>query len=122
MPPVVITPEDHRAAWETAHPVPNFEIPVGWHENRSMRNHNGSQMSLRSENWRYHIDLNGVPELATVEGPYWSELRVQVGGDASFETHSIYRLTGIEPGGVQDAVYLLVGKAVEHELERERHD
>ena len=114
----VTTPDAHRTEWESAHPVPDFEVPVGWRENEPMRNFNGSQVSIRSEDFRYHVDINGVPERGTIDGPYWAELRTQVGPDDSFVTRSIYRLTGIEPGAVQDAVYLLVGEAIKHDLDQ----
>lgn len=112
----ITTPEAHRTEWESAHPIPDIEVPVGWYVNDPMMGYDGRQMSLRSEDWRYHIDINGVPELATIEGPYWAELRVQRGGPASFETEPIHRVTAIEPGAVQEAVYLLVGQAISHEM------
>lgn len=113
----ILTPNDQAAEWEDAHPIPEFEVPVGWFENESMANRNGTQRSLRSEDWRYHIELYATPRLSAIEGPYWGELRYQVGGPESFVTAPDYRVTGIEPGQVQEAVYLLVGKAVEHEQE-----
>lgn len=111
------TPASQREVWSTAPRIPPLTVPDGWQQNGGMVGYDGRQKSLRSLDWRYHIDLNGVPELADIEGPYWAELRLQIGGHESFRTEPLHRLTGIERGAIQDAVYLLVGKAIEHELE-----
>lgn len=107
----VEAPEDHREVWQDAQPVPPFCVPSGWQENQPMENHNRTQVSLRSEDWKYHIDINAVPRMAEVDGPYWLELRRQIGGEVSFETEPVHRITNVERSEVQRAIYRLTGKA-----------
>jgi hypothetical protein len=101
---------------EHCHSIPAFDIPAGWYRNESMCDPDRTEIGLRSADWRYHIDLRTPTPLGDSEGVV-ATLSVQVGGSDSFETRELHRLTDIEPGAVQDAVHLLVGKAIADELE-----
>lgn len=118
--PPRLSPADMRAAArDTAHPIPEFHIPPGWYVNVPMEDEARTETSLRSGCWCYHIDVHSVAYADETEGPYWAELKAQVGGEGSFETHRIERLTRIEPGGLDEAIIRLVAAAYEHREERE---
>lgn len=109
--PIHIGRQLREAAREDSHPIPDFEIPDGFERNEPMCDQARTEIGLRDPAFDWFIEIYSVSPLANIEGPYYAELKRQVGGDESFETATERRLVGIEPGAMQEAVDELAGDA-----------
>ena len=102
--PVPIGRELRQAGREDCHPIPDFEIPSGFEWNGPMCDTARTEIGMRDPDFRWFIEVGSVEPLATIDGPYHAEIRKRAGGPQSFETTLERRLTGIEPGEIQDAI------------------
>ena len=101
-----------RKAWrEASHPIPEFDIPEGWERNEPMCDEARTEIGLRNEAYDTFLEIHSTHATSGVEGPYYMEVREQVGGEDSFETRARCRAVGVEPGAVQEYVDGLTGWA-----------
>lgn len=111
--------ELQKARREDSLPLPTIDSPDGWSINDPMVCPQGTETSLRSESWEWHIDVASAPPDATIEGPIWAELKRQVGGESSFETRPCIRFAAVEPGAVQAVIEDLAALAALDDTLRE---
>ena len=102
----------HEREWLAGHPIPELSVPDGWEWNPGMNQFDGRQKSLIRNDSQYHIDIMAVVPTARLDGNYFCRLLVS---DENFATFELEEIDGLEPGEVQEAVYLLVGKAWQYD-------